>query len=289
MNKYTALPMAMAGALSGDDASKRIFGTATFFTSTVIPGALDRYGAAFKSAAKVRLMHSMVRFHGLHSKKWCVKTYGIPVPQVDQMPAGQNSALLLSLKVIKQGRNEFTDGEQAEIEFFRYRCFLLGLPEELLGETPQEICNLMLTIDATIRDGFDDATCGPLVRSTMSADLSQGDSFVSRIIDRMEFGFTRLFFLHNFCNNDLRKSNDIGVAISVSDRLYGVLATGLIYTQMGIFSVLSKIPGLRNEVDGILLSKLDGLLRSYGEAEFVTDLTIKQTSKSYLSWCYENN
>src|SRR5271170_1205358 len=89
MNKYSALPMALTGALSNKTAARRVKETATFFTTTVLPGALERYGAGFKSAAMVRLMHSMVRFNVLHGGlHWDVKTFGIPIPQVDQMPVG---------------------------------------------------------------------------------------------------------------------------------------------------------------------------------------------------------
>ena len=90
MNKYSALPMALTGALSNEtSAAHRANETATFFTTTVMPGALDRHGAGFKSAAMVRLMHSMVRFNILRrGDRWDLKTYGIPIPQVDQMPAG---------------------------------------------------------------------------------------------------------------------------------------------------------------------------------------------------------
>src|ERR1700678_4489908 len=51
MNKYSALPMALTGALSNKTAARRAKETATFFTSTVLPGALDRRGAGFKAAA----------------------------------------------------------------------------------------------------------------------------------------------------------------------------------------------------------------------------------------------
>jgi hypothetical protein len=89
MNKYSALPMALTGALRNEAAAHRVKETATFFTSTVMPGALKRHGAGFKNAAMVRLMHSMVRFNILrHGNRWDVGSYGVPIPQVDQMPAG---------------------------------------------------------------------------------------------------------------------------------------------------------------------------------------------------------
>ena len=67
LNKYAALPMTMTGTLSDEAAAKRVFETASFFTATTMPGALDRYGKGFEAAAKVRLMHSMVRYHLLRS------------------------------------------------------------------------------------------------------------------------------------------------------------------------------------------------------------------------------
>lgn len=60
-NTYTALPMALTGALSGKRAARRINETSSFFAVTALPGALDRYGPGFEAAAMVRLMHSMVR------------------------------------------------------------------------------------------------------------------------------------------------------------------------------------------------------------------------------------
>src|ERR1700684_1176931 len=98
MNKYSALPMALTGALSNKTAARRAKETATFFTTTVLPGALDRRGAGFKAAAMVRLMHSMVRFNVLtRGARLDVKTYGIPIPQVDQMPVGFVSIFPIAL------------------------------------------------------------------------------------------------------------------------------------------------------------------------------------------------
>ena len=74
LNKYAALPMTMTGTLSNEAARKRVFETASFFTATTLPGALDRYGKGFHAAAKVRLMHSMVRFHLLDSGRWDIDT-----------------------------------------------------------------------------------------------------------------------------------------------------------------------------------------------------------------------
>ncbi len=154
MNKYTALPMTMTGTLSDTKSARRVFETASFFTATAMPGALQRFGNGFKAAAKVRLMHSMVRYNIMRTGKWDVATYGIPIPQVDQMPAGLIGIFLLSFKLLAKGRTTFTTMERERVEMARYRCFLLGLPQELLGETPQEIVDLMMATDAVVEGGI---------------------------------------------------------------------------------------------------------------------------------------
>ena len=163
-NSYAALPMALTGALSGRRAARRVNETASFFAVTALPGALDRYGPGFEAAAMVRLMHSMVRYNALKkSDKWDVAIYGMPVPQVDQMPAGMIGQYLLAQKVRQQGRTEFTAEERAVVEFARYRCFLLGLPEELLPAEPADIIHVLHARSALLRHGFD-SICHDLVQ-----------------------------------------------------------------------------------------------------------------------------
>src|ERR1700683_1755300 len=145
MNKYAALPMVLTGAMSSKSAAHRVNETAIFFTQTVMPDLLDRHGAAFKAAAMVRLMHSMVRFNILsRGDRWDAKTYGIPIPQVDQMPAGLMSIFIIARDALRQGRTTFTPAERAHVELARYRCFLLGLPQDLLAGTAQSVVDILL-------------------------------------------------------------------------------------------------------------------------------------------------
>src|ERR1700691_6058581 len=181
MNKYAALPMVLTGGMSKGSAAHRVNETAIFFTQTVMPDVLDRHGAAFKAAAMVRLMHSMVRFNILsRGDRWDVKIDGIPIPQVDQMPAGLISIFVIARKALRQGRTAFTPVERASAELARYRSFLLGLPKDLLADTPQGIVDIMLTRFATLRKGFDD-TCRALVHATMTTDLTSDHSWRSSV------------------------------------------------------------------------------------------------------------
>ena len=96
---------------------------------------------------------------------------------------------MMSAAILREGRSEFTPEERARVELSRYRCYLLGLPEALLGTTPKEIVTLMAASLATLRSGFDDETCGNLLRATIGAYLPADESLPSRIFDRVEKGF----------------------------------------------------------------------------------------------------
>ncbi|CAN5632253.1 oxygenase MpaB family protein [soil metagenome] len=272
MNTYSARPMSLTGNLSDKLAARRVHETATFFTLTVMPGALERNGAAFKAAAMVRLMHSMVRFNVMRGEgMWDAAVYGVPIPQVDQMPAGQIGSFLIAFQALREGRKHFTRKEQARIEIARYRCFLLGLPEELLGETPREIARLMLARQATLRVAFDDATCGALVRGTLSTELSRDPSLLGRVDSRLERSFAKAFFIRQFLRGDTARAKEIGVPYSLLDRMLALLAAGRIFSLLHLFTWLAAIPLLRYSADRRLIGKLDRLLKRYGRAEFTSD------------------
>jgi hypothetical protein len=271
MNKYSALPMALTGTLSNGTAARRIKETATFFTTTVMPGALERHGAGFKAAAKVRLMHSMVRFNALRrGDHWDVGTYGIPIPQVDQMPAGMVSMFLLAQRVLRQGRTAFTPAERARVELARYRCFLLGLPEDLLADTPQRIVDIFLTRHATLRKGFDH-NCTALVRATMNADLISDRTIPGRLHAWLERGFAKSYFVANFMRGDKRAAAGVGVQLGLADYIGAAVAGFIIISKMTAYTIAARIPILRQVADRSLVRKLTTQLASYGHAEFTTN------------------
>jgi hypothetical protein len=271
MNKYTALPMTMTGTLSDSKSARRVFETASFFTATVMPGAMHRYGAGFKAAAKVRLMHSMVRYNIMRSGNWDVATYGIPIPQVDQMPAGLIGIFLLSFKLLAKGRTVFTPAERARVEMARYRCFLLGLPQDLLGETPQEIVDLMMARGLSLKEEFDDELCGELIRGTMDAELFNDPSLPGRMHRWMERGFSKFFLIRNFCEGKVERAESMGVHYGLEDRLATAVAISVILVNSTFYTLGMRVPGLRTVLDKRLVKKLAGLLESYGHADFITD------------------
>ncbi|MEP0707316.1 MAG: oxygenase MpaB family protein [Parvibaculum sp.] len=273
LNKYSALPMALTGTLSHETAVRRIKETASFFTTTSLPGALTRYGTGFKAAAMVRLMHSMVRFNILRSgRTWNVETFGIPVPQVDQMPAGTIAVFLLAFKLMREGRTEFTPAERAFVEFNRYRCWLLGLPEELLPTTPQGIYDAMVVYSGTLRDGYDDETCGALVRATMAAYFPSDKSLKSRIFNALERAFARVYFNRAFLRGDKTgKAKKMGVELRYYDMPLFIALGLFVFGREKLYALALRIPGLRDATDRRLIRKIDKLLVEYGHAEYTTD------------------
>jgi hypothetical protein len=270
-NAYAALPMALTGALSGKRAARRVNETASFFAVTTLPGALDRYGPGFEAAAMVRLMHSMVRYNALKkSDKWDTAIYGMPVPQVDQMPAGMIGQYLLARKVRQQGRSEFTAEERAAIEFARYRCFLLGLPEELLPAEPADIMHVMHARSALLRHGFD-TICGELVRGTMAAYLRPNTTVFDRCAEAVEKSFSKLTFVRTFCNGDRQIAEAMGVSLGPTDLVRIALTTPFIIGRLTAVTHASRIPVLRDITDAYVIGLLKLRLATYGKPEFTTD------------------
>ncbi|HAS12136.1 MAG TPA: DUF2236 domain-containing protein [Acidimicrobiaceae bacterium] len=271
LNQYAALPMTMTGTLSDEAAAKRVFETASFFTATTMPGALDRFGKGFEAAAKVRLMHSMVRFHLLRSGKWDVATYGIPIPQVDQMPAGLIGVFLMSAQVLRTGRTEFTEAERARVELSRYRCFLLGLPEDLLGETPQQIVDLLMARHVSLREAFDDEICGSLIRGTMAADLFDRSSLGGRLHAWLENGFSRFVLIKSFLAGDAERAAQLGIDFGTNEKVATGVAAAAIALRTAYYRLGLQVPVLGDVVDRQLDARLAHLLESYGHADFVTE------------------
>lgn len=272
LNEYAALPMAITGSLSDKRAARRVNETASFFATTVLPGGMDRYGPGFEAAAMVRLMHSMVRYNALHrSDRWDQARFGIPIPQVDQMPAGLISSFLISAEVVRAGRTEFDADERAQIEMARYRCFLLGLPQELLPDDPSGMLRVFLARAATLRKGYDDATCGALVRATMGAYLRPDHSLANRIAESFERSFSTAFFIKVFLNGDADQAAAMGVSLGLGDKVRVAAAAPLIYGRLKAVGLLNKVPPLRPVTDAAVTWTLRRRLRAYGHAEFRTD------------------
>jgi hypothetical protein len=155
----------------------------------------------------------------------------------------------------------------------RYRCFLLGLPQELLGETPQEIVDLMMARTLSLKEEFDDATCGVLVRGTMEAELFDDPSLRGRMHRWMERGFSKFFLIQHFCNGKAARAEEMGIHYHFEDKLAAAVTLLVILVSSSYYHLGMRIPGLRSLLDRQLINRIAGLLDSYGHADFITDAT----------------
>ncbi|MEU1209389.1 oxygenase MpaB family protein [Nocardia sp. NPDC005825] len=271
-NTYAALPMALTGALSDRRAERRVNETANFFAVTTLQGALERDGLGFEAAAMVRLMHSMVRYNALQrSTQWDPDVYGVPIPQVDQMPAGLIEPFRLAMDALSNGRTEFTARERAVLELCRYRCFLLGLPEELLPTSAADTIRMFSARSAMLRDGFDDSTCGELMRSTMGAYLRPSQSRFDRIADAVERSWSKAFFYLQVCRRDKKLAASMGVHFGGAD-MARVAATApfILVRFLGVRFASGRCT-LSGPADRYTQRVLERRLATYGNPEFTTD------------------
>ncbi len=205
------------------------------------------------------------------SRRTSARRRSCEVPQVDQMPAGMIDLYLLVLQVHRQGRTEFTASERAQVEFSRYRCFLLGLPEELLPTTPAEIIHVFHARAVLLRDAFDDTTCGELIRSTMAAYLRPNDSSYDRIADAVEKSYSKAGFVVAFCRGNLRIARGMGVSLDPADIARIAVTAPFIIGRLLIVDRARRIPRLAPIVDRYLIGLIERRLATYGKPEFVSD------------------
>ena len=194
----------------------------------------------------------------------------MPVPQVDQMPAGMIGQYLLARKVRQQGRTSFTAEERAAVEFARYRCFLLGLPEELLPAEPADIMHVLHARSALLRHGFDDI-CRELVQGTMAAYLRPDTTLFDRCAEAVEKSFSKLTFVRTFCGGDSEIAEAMGVSLGPTDLVRIALTAPFIFGRFTAVSHASRIPVLRDVVDAYVIGLLKQRLATYGKPEFTSD------------------
>lgn len=269
LNHHAALPMALTGALTGARSARRVNETSAFFTVTALPDGLARHSPGFEAAAMVRLMHSHVRINAL-TRDWDVARDGLPIPQVDQMPAGLIGPFLAAAKAIR-ARRPFTAEERAVVELSRYRCFLLGLPEELLPTDVEGILGVFLGRAATLHAKFTDETCGELIRSTLSATLVKDPTVRDQITEPFERSFSTMFFINAFLLGERELATRMGIQLTTADRIRVTLLTPWLIGRLLTLRTAARIPGLRRLVDQRAVRTMHTLLRRYGHAEYTSD------------------
>lgn len=265
-NGYQGLPMIMTGTLSSESAAKRMKETTSTFRIATLPGAMQRDGEAFKSAAMVRLMHAMVRGNLLRRQdKWDYEVYGVPIPQVDQMGAALMPNYMLAKRALKQ-RRDFTRREMRIIDQTRYLAFLLGMHDQFLSANPKQIVDTWQMCQATLKHKFDPRT-KDLNTATLTAYRRPNESWFNKSAHRLEVKASKFIYTTMFGK---KATKQMGVTSNISDAL-ALVAMGLpIGIKIVSLGILGFLPGGK-WVDDYAISELRRQLDMDGKAEYATD------------------
>lgn len=156
-------------------------------------------------------------------------------------------------------------------ELSRYRCFLLGLPEDLLGETPQEIVDLLIARHVSLREGYDDETCGSRVRGTMAVELFDTSTIRGRAHAWLEDGFSRFVLTRQFLRGDRAQADEMGIDFGFDKQVAAGLAAAVVMSSMTAYRIGLRLPQVADRVGDHLNRRLASLLDTYGHPDFVTD------------------
>ncbi len=121
-----------------NDVNNRLLETAQFVVDTCSPGAFLPQNKGFLAIAKVRLIHSIIRYHIHQSGYWDPEKSGIPVNQEDM--AGTNlSFSLISIRALRQFGITISNKEAKDyLYLWNLISMWLGVDTMLLPESMRE-------------------------------------------------------------------------------------------------------------------------------------------------------
>jgi hypothetical protein len=113
------------------DVEKRLYETAEFVWDVMAPDAFAVEGSGFAAILKVRLMHSVVRYYTLKSKRWD-EAWGFPINQEDLAGTNLSFSLITIRGLRKFGCTISYQEQSAYIHSWNVVGYLLGVNEVLL-------------------------------------------------------------------------------------------------------------------------------------------------------------
>ncbi len=267
MNGYQGLPMIMTGQLTGESAAGRMKETTSTFKMATLPNAMRPGGVAFKSAAKVRVMHAMVRMNLLkHKDRWDFNVYGVPIPQVDQMGAALGFNFISALASKKRNK-PVSRAQRDGIEASRYLASLLGLHDYFLSDQRGEIIKSWSMLGATLRDKIDPRS-RDLNHATLHAYTRSGHSLVDKFMHQLDVRNTR-FLYTKMVGADMAEK--MGVEAKPTDVLATALLGMILGSKIAALYTLRLFPGGKKWVNNWAVQETLRQLDMAGEAQYKTD------------------
>jgi hypothetical protein len=163
-------PLAFSGRFR-DFAARRAYETGRFIQLVCLPGGMRKGGPGFRTALRVRLLHTQIRRMLVASPRWRTEDWGVPINQADM--AG---TLLLFSLVVADGLTKvgapLTDDEAEDlVHLWRYVGWVMGVEEELLCATTAEARILWKLIDLTTAEADEDSRA--LAKALIEAEVSE--------------------------------------------------------------------------------------------------------------------
>ena len=131
---------------------------------------------------------------------------------------------------------------------------------------------MMTAREATLRDDFDDETCGAMVRATLSAYLRQEDTLRERIADAVEKSYSKLFFVRMFSGGRRGRGREDGRHDQRGRLLRGSPSRLRSCTAAYRWCSALPAPRLARITNAYTLRLLKRRLAAYGTAEFTSDV-----------------
>jgi len=109
---------------------QRLIETAQFILDVMDENGLEPNGRGIRTAQKIRLLHTTIRYHVRQNPHWCAE-YGVPINQED-MACTMLSFALLPQALNKLGMNFTVQEEAAFFHCWRVIGSILAMEEEML-------------------------------------------------------------------------------------------------------------------------------------------------------------
>jgi len=193
VNANAGTPLYMTGSLSEKTVARRLKETSKWRLELHQEGGLRRFGPAFKTTVRVRVLHSIVRLHLLNDSRWDVKMLGMPIPQTDMAGANIGMFLTHSLLLRLIGARITRDELRDVMHLWRYHGHVIGVADELNPRSGKHLNEIGKLITLTTRHRFD-PRAKTLTRATLNTRLRAGESWLERALDAIDVHASHAFY-----------------------------------------------------------------------------------------------
>jgi hypothetical protein len=193
VNANAGTPLYMTGSLSQKTVARRLKETSKWRLELHQAGGLRRFGPAFKTTVRVRVLHSIIRLHLLNDPQWDLKMLGMPIPQTDMAGANIGMFLTHSLLLRLIGARITRDELRDVMHLWRYHGHVIGVADDLNPRSGKHLNEIGKLITLTTRHRFD-PRAKTLTRATLNARLRGGRTWLDRTLDAIDIHASHAFY-----------------------------------------------------------------------------------------------